>query len=169
MTMIPVSDEFVAALREAPKHRDTYVRVRCQSTDTDSGAKSTVVDVCRQLELPGCDPDRVLHTVSTPAAERIETYDGTAANYWVAVGQHYMSEDRSPVRTLAALVKPGDALIAHFRIGNTNSYLRDAGLSLDECWIVVYRRKGDGWRIVGDVTIDYRATKGDRMGRMSYR
>jgi hypothetical protein len=37
------------------------------------------------------------------------------------------------------LQRPGDRLTICFLIGNNNAYLNDAGLSLDEAWLVIGR------------------------------
>lgn len=58
----------------------------------------------------------------------------------VAQAAHYRTDVRSPLRTLAALVKPGDVLKAHFLIANDSPLMLSKGVTVDQCHLLVYRK-----------------------------
>ena len=58
----------------------------------------------------------------------------------VAQASHYHTDVRSPLRTLAAILKPGDELKAYFLIANDGPFAVGKGITTDQCHLSVYRK-----------------------------
>lgn len=176
MTDIPVlRPEDMVVLRtnaDDKSYENIYLNASAEHIDGDY--RGTIA-IGREIKMPGCDPDRVYRRYEMPArvhvsrSGRDDTVPGHAR--YSAAASHYQTSDRSALRTLANMVKSGDSVTINFLIGNSSDTLTDAGLTHDECYLTVYRRKGTSntWKVIGDVYVDDIVAPVDSSARMGYR
>lgn len=102
------------ALRDAKPLDHLWIRA------TAFGNEATV-EFCRNIPMPGCDPDEVRQTFTIAARPRVEMFHAGPRGTGQPISAHsvhYTTSDRSALRSIVGMCREGDQIDVHFLIGN---------------------------------------------------